>query len=93
MILKIKRQTVVNGKIVKAGDVIDADILNVRDVKILLSTGKAEIVKPSPALKTADAKPNAEVSKPLPPEETAEANPGVETADAKPKRARKSKAQ
>lgn len=63
MILKIKKQTVVNGKPAKIGYEFDAQILSPREAKILLATGKAEIVKPLPAkIETAEANPNAEVA-------------------------------
>ena len=63
MILKIKKQTVVNGKTARIGYEFDAQILSPREAKILLATGKAEIVKPLPAkIETAEANPNAEVA-------------------------------
>lgn len=63
MILKIKKQTVVNGKTARIGYEFDAQILSPREAKILLATGKAEIVKSSPSkIETAEANPNAEVA-------------------------------
>lgn len=61
MILKIKKQTVVNGKTARIGYEFDAQILSPREAKILLATGKAEIVKPRPSkIETAEATPGAE---------------------------------
>lgn len=61
MILKIKKQTVVNGKTARVGLEFDAQILSPRNAKILLATGKAEIVKSRPSkIETAEATPVAE---------------------------------
>ena len=72
MKIRIEKQTIVNGKTAKLGEVFDTSALSNRAAKILLATGKARRVQePAPARI-----------------ETADATPKTETADAAPKTGR-----